>query len=128
MPVLHPDRASDVHAGSHRRNSARSAELWRETPEDVRTSLEPETLAEAFWEIILGSRACTLTLNEEVYEGMENQCTVTVEGEDLEYQTENGWQLTGPAEIEILGLTCEAILDGTLSNIEVVCPCGVMVS
>jgi hypothetical protein len=59
--------------------------------------------------------------------GLANKCDVIVEDIALEMDAENGWTLTGPSEIEILGDTCEAILDGTYSQIEVSCPCGVIV-
>jgi hypothetical protein len=89
---------------------------------------EPEALADAFWDIILGTRACVLTLEGEVVEDLVHECVVSVDDKPLEKDAENGWRLNNTSEVEILGTTCEGILDGTLSNIGVTCPCGVIIN
>ena len=73
-------------------------------------------------------RGVVAPMDGEVREGLEAQCDVAVDGEPLTFNDENGWRLNSPSEVEILGTTCEGILDGTLSNISVTCPCGVILN
>ncbi len=82
-----------------------------------------DALVAAFEEIINGVRDCTLILDGQVQEGFEDQCIVTVNGDDVPYLDPNGWQLNEPSEIELVGTACEAIQQGEVS-ISIKCACG----
>ena len=107
-------------------NAGQGYELDDPNGADYYLGLDPDSLADAFWEIILGKRACVLSIEGEVVTALAGECAVTVDGQPLELGAPDGWQLNDPSEIEIVGETCEGILDGTLSTISVTCPCGVI--
>ena len=85
--------------------------------------LDPESLKSAFQTIISGVRTCQLSLEGEVMDGMADQCRVTVDGNALPFNGQDGWQLNNPSEIEVLGTSCAAILMGEVENLAVFCPC-----
>jgi hypothetical protein len=84
---------------------------------------DPDELIAAFEEIVYGVRDCVLELEGEVQANMVDQCVVTVNDEDLDYEVD--WQLNGPSEIEILGEWCDAIQHGVVT-IDVWCPCDAL--
>ena len=92
-------------------------------------TLDPQDLVDAFKDIFTRSpQLCLLSLDGEVGEDAEDQCEVLLDDVPLESNSTNGWRLNNPSEVEILGDACESILNGTLSNITVICPCGYVVS
>jgi hypothetical protein len=86
----------------------------------------PNALVNAFEEIIYGVRECVLTLNGEVVAGMEDQCTVKIDDQDVPYDHPDGWQLQSPSQVELLGDSCTAIQEG-LVQIDVWCPCDAII-
>jgi hypothetical protein len=86
---------------------------------------QPADLEAAFGEIISGVRNCVLALEGEVEEDLADSCTVTADNVALEFNSENGWRLNNTSEIEVVGATCEGILNGSISSLSVTCPCGV---
>jgi hypothetical protein len=89
---------------------------------DVYPGFSPGALSTAFDEIIDGARSCIIDLEGEIAEGKEDTGTVTLDGEPLELDDENGWQVNTPSQIELLGSACEAIKRGG-HDIDIQFPC-----
>jgi hypothetical protein len=78
----------------------------------VYPGFSPGALTTAFDEIIDGVRSCVIDLDGEIAEGKESTGSVTLDGELLLLEDENGWQVNTPSQIELLGSACEAIKSG----------------
>lgn len=89
-------------------------------------ALDPQALVMAFDTIINGVRSCKLKLNGTVDASGAAAGKVSLDGKLLDYNDPNGWQLTAPDEIELLGTSCDAIKTGDHS-ISVEFPCGIVV-
>lgn len=89
-------------------------------------ALDPQALVMAFDTIINGVRSCTLKLNGTVDASGAAAGKVSLDGMLLGYNDPNGWQLTAPDEIELLGTACQTIKAGDHS-ISVEFPCGIVV-
>jgi hypothetical protein len=89
---------------------------------DVYPGFSPGALTTAFEEIIDGARSCIIDLEGEIADGKEDTGTVTLDGEPLELDDENGWQVNTPSQIELLGSACEAIKSGD-HDIDIEFPC-----
>ncbi|RYZ01760.1 MAG: VWA domain-containing protein [Myxococcales bacterium] len=66
-------------------------------------------LADAFKTIVNGVRTCSFQLNGTVKDGAEGDGTVTLDGMVLKLGDPNGWRLSSPSTIELLGSACDAI-------------------
>lgn len=66
-------------------------------------------LADAFKTIVNGVRTCSFALDGTVKAGGETQGTVTLDGVPLTLGDPNGWRLSSPSTIELLGRACETI-------------------
>lgn len=86
---------------------------------------DADALAAAFAEIVEGVRDCKLDVDGKVAEGGEAECEVSVNGMPVPYGTEDGWQLNGPSEIELIGGSCDAIQDGDVA-VSIKCACGIV--
>ena len=86
---------------------------------------DADALAAAFAEIVEGVRDCKLDLDGKVAEGGEAECKVSVNDVPVPYGTEDGWQLNGPSEIELVGGSCDAIQDGDV-EVSIECACGIV--
>ena len=84
-----------------------------------------QALAQAFAEIVDGVRDCKLDLDGKVAEGGEAECKVSINDVPVPYGTEDGWQLNGPSEIELVGGACDAIQDGEV-EVSIECACGIV--
>jgi von Willebrand factor type A domain len=89
-------------------------------------ALDPQALVAAFDTIINGVRSCTLKLNGTVDQAGAAAGKVSLDGMLLGYNDPNGWRLTAPDEIELVGTACETIKMGDHS-ISVQFPCGIVV-
>lgn len=89
-------------------------------------ALDQQALVMAFDTIINGVRSCTLKLNGTVDEVGAAAGKVSLDGMLLGYNDPNGWRLTAPDEIELLGTSCDAIKTGDHS-LSVEFPCGIVV-
>lgn len=69
-------------------------------------------LVTAFKSIIEGERNCKFELNSNVDPEDASKGEVTLDGEPLQHNADNGWKLTKPDEIELLGKACEQIKEG----------------
>lgn len=79
---------------------------------EVYPGFSPGALTTAFDAIIDGVRSCKIDLDGEIADGKESSGTVTLDGEPLTLDDENGWQVNTPSQIELLGAACEAIKSG----------------
>ena len=86
---------------------------------------DAQALADAFAEIVEGVRDCKLTLDGEVAEGGEDECTVYVNGMAVPHGDDDGWKLNGPSEAELVGEACEAIQKGEV-EVSIKCACGIV--
>ncbi|TKD04518.1 vWA domain-containing protein [Polyangium fumosum] len=89
-------------------------------------ALNPQTLIDAFDEIINGVRSCVLKLNGIVDETAAAEGQVYLDGKALPYNDMNGWRLNAPDEIELLGAACDTIKQGDHS-LSVQFPCGIVI-
>ena len=89
---------------------------------EVYPGFSPGALSTAFDEIINGVRSCVIDLDGEIAEGKESTGTVTLDGEELVLDDENGWQVNTPSQIELLGTACEAIKSGD-HDLDISFPC-----
>ncbi len=89
---------------------------------EVYPGFSPGALSTAFDDIINGVRSCVVDLDGEIAEGKESTGTVTLDGEELGLDDENGWQVNTPSQIELLGTACEAIKSGD-HDIDIKFPC-----
>ncbi|MBN2804627.1 MAG: VWA domain-containing protein, partial [Deltaproteobacteria bacterium] len=99
------------------------AEWWTATNKDG--------LTDAFNTIINGIRSCIFDLSGEMVSGKESSCSVNIiDGssvEAVEYNTDNGWQVNSPSQIQLVGDSCKAIQNGDVSA-SVKCPCDAFVN
>jgi hypothetical protein len=89
---------------------------------EVYPGFSPGDLATAFEEIIDGTRSCIIDLDGEIAEGKEDTGTVTLDGEPLELDGDDGWQVNSPSQIELLGAACETIKSGD-HDLQIEFPC-----
>jgi hypothetical protein len=94
---------------------------------DYYLGLDPDSLTDAFQDIIGGVRECVLSVQGKVVEGSQSKCKVRADGTLLPFESDDGWRLNNASEIEILGESCDRILSGEISNLKVTCPCGSVV-
>lgn len=88
----------------------------------VYQGFSPGALSTAFEAIINGVRSCVIDLDGEIAEGKESTGTVTLDGDELLLDDENGWQVNTPSQIELLGTACEAIKSGD-HDLDISFPC-----
>jgi hypothetical protein len=89
---------------------------------EVYPGFSPGALTTAFEAIIDGARSCIIDLEGEIAEGKEDTGTVTLDGEPLELDGEDGWQVNSPSQIELLGSACETIKRGD-HDLDIKFPC-----
>ncbi len=106
-------------------NLGTGLEADAEPPAPYYTAESEEDLKAAFSTIIEGvPRSCEFALNGTVDEENAFEGTVTLAGEELEYQNEDGWQLASPSSVELLGTACEQIQAGE-EDLDITFPCSV---
>jgi hypothetical protein len=86
-------------------------------------ALDQAALVKAFNDIIYGVRPCTFKLNGTVDTAQAGKGTVILDSNPLGYQDPDGWQLSAPDEVELLGAACQAIKTGDHS-LSINFPCG----
>ncbi len=89
---------------------------------NVYPGFSPGDLTAAFEEIIDGVRSCVIDLDGEIRPGKEATGTVTLDGEKLELDGDDGWQVNTPSQIELLGAACETIKSGQ-HDLDINFPC-----
>ncbi len=83
---------------------------------------DPQSLIDAFSQIISQVRDCVLSLEGQVEPSMADECDVEVNSQPVDYNTLEGWRLNNLSEIELIGSSCDQIQEGDV-NISVSCPC-----
>ena len=86
-----------------------------------------QALADAFEQIITGTRSCTLTLNGEINPLLADKGKVALDGQPIPKDDTNGWRVVDGSTIELVGSACEAIQDG-MHNLTASFPCEVIVN
>jgi hypothetical protein len=88
----------------------------------VYPGFSPGALTEAFEDIINGARSCVIDLDGEIASGKESSGTVTLDGNELTLDDDDGWRVNSPSQIELLGEACETIKQGE-HDIDIKFPC-----
>lgn len=83
---------------------------------------DTDGLVMAFDEIVSGLRSCDFALDKPLTEDLAPSCTVTVNDADLPYADPNGWQLSDPMTLELVGTACDSIQSGAVA-INMTCTC-----
>ncbi|MEZ4444297.1 MAG: vWA domain-containing protein [Polyangiaceae bacterium] len=86
-------------------------------------ALDQGQLEAAFDTIVDGVRDCIFTLDGEVVAGYEDQGVVVLDGEPLDKDDPDGWQLNSSKEVQLLGEACASIQDGE-HKLSIDFPCG----
>jgi hypothetical protein len=81
-------------------------------------------LADAFKTIVNGVRSCAFALNGMVKDGAETEGTVVLDGGVLPLNDPNGWRLSSPTTIELVGKACETIKDDKKHELSASFTCG----
>jgi von Willebrand factor type A domain len=81
-------------------------------------------LAMAFATIVEGVRTCSFQLNGTVKDGMEADGAVTVDGAAVKLNDPNGWRLSSPTTVELVGKTCDTVKDKNDHKVTAKFPCG----
>jgi hypothetical protein len=76
---------------------------------------DTDGLVMAFDEIVSGLRSCDFALDKPLTEALAPSCTVTVNDADLPYADPNGWQLSDPMTLELVGTACDSIQSGAVA-------------
>ncbi len=84
-------------------------------------------LVGALRKIILGVRDCKFSLSGSVVAGTEDQGIVTLDGAPLPFNDPNGWRLSSPSEIEVLGDACTTLSTSPTAEVTARFPCGAIV-
>jgi hypothetical protein len=81
-------------------------------------------LATAFNTIVEGIRSCAFALNGTVNAGGEADGSVQLNGMPLSLNDANGWRLSSPSTIELVGTACETVQNSENVALEATFPCG----
>ncbi len=81
-------------------------------------------LATAFAAIVDGVRSCSFQLNGTVKDGMEVDGEVVVDGAVVKLNDPNGWRLSSPTTVELVGTTCATVKDKNDHKVTAKFPCG----
>jgi hypothetical protein len=84
-------------------------------------------LKDAFQTIVNGVRSCAFALNGMVKDGAETEGTVILDGAVLPLNSANGWRLSSPTTIELVGDACETIKDDKKHELSASFTCGSIV-
>ena len=84
-------------------------------------------LASAFATIVDGVRTCSFQLNGTVKAGGEVDGEVTVDGAAIPLNDPNGWRLSSPTTIELVGATCDKVKDKNDHKVAAKFTCGAIV-
>ena len=86
-------------------------------------ALEQDQLTDAFDTILASVRSCELTLDTPLTPEDAANCVVEVNGEMIDLDDPNGWQLNSATEVELVGTACETLQAG-VSSVQMECSCG----
>jgi hypothetical protein len=81
-------------------------------------------LATAFSTIVDGVRSCAFAINGTVNAGGEADGSVVLNGTPLSLNDPNGWRLSSPSTIELLGSACDTVKNSDNVALDATFPCG----
>ncbi len=111
----HLDRIADIGVGAAPGSGTGEAKV----------ATNPAALVAAFDQLIRGARGCRFNLDGSVNANRANDGTVTLDGTELEYQTD--WILVDDSTLELQGAACEAVKQRDDAVLDAEFPCGVVV-
>jgi uncharacterized protein YegL len=85
-----------------------------------------QALADAFQQIITGTRSCTLTLNGEIDPDLADRGVVSIDGTPVPMSETDGWRIVDGSTIELVGAACQSIQSGE-HTLSASFPCEVIV-
>jgi hypothetical protein len=85
-----------------------------------------QALADAFEQIITGTRSCTMTLNGEINPKLADRGEVILDGMPVPKSDTDGWRVVDGSTIELVGSACEAIQEG-VHALSASFPCEVII-
>jgi hypothetical protein len=85
----------------------------------------PEELAADLGQLIGGAVGCDVALNGVITPGMECEGSVTLNGDALECNGDDGWVLIDSRHIRLQGDACERLMSTSSGLLEANFPCGV---
>lgn len=88
---------------------------------------DQKALGDAFSTIVNGVRNCSFQLNGTVKAGSETLGNVTLDGVALPVNGPNGWRLSSPTTIELVGGACTSVKDEKDHKVSAKFPCGSIV-
>jgi hypothetical protein len=71
-----------------------------------------QALADAFEQIITGTRSCSMSLNGEIDPKLADRGQVLLDGAPVPQSDTDGWRVVDGSTIELVGSACQAIQDG----------------
>lgn len=84
-------------------------------------------LAMAFSTIVEGVRSCAFAINGTVNAGGEVDGSVVLNGTPLALNDPNGWRLSSPSTIELVGSACDTVKNSDNVALDATFPCGSIV-
>lgn len=114
---------TDVSAG-HLQDLANAGQGVGEGDPDAAYFVGTDTgeLVSSFESIVDEVRDCRLDLDGQLYDGLQTECEVLVNGQPVAYDDADGWKTNSSTQIELVGQACEDIQGGDV-DISVSCSC-----
>jgi hypothetical protein len=84
---------------------------------------DQKELGDAFATIVDGVRNCSFQLDGMVKSGQEDKGTVSLDGVALPLGDANGWRLSSPTTVELVGKACETVKDKADHKVKAGFPC-----
>jgi hypothetical protein len=117
---LSAEHQQDIaNAGLGRQPGDADAEYW--------VAGNDQTLRDALTSIVGGQLGCEIALNGRVQDGNPCLGRVSLNGDQLECNGEDGWELIDDRHIRLLGAACDELKSGGDVYLDVSFPCGVNV-
>jgi len=119
------NEVADVHA-TEMANVGQGYPRTDKTPRFYRAN-DQAALAQAFATIVDGVRSCSFQLNGTVKDGSEADGAVTLDGKAVPLNDPDGWRLSSPTTVELVGKACETVKDKNDHKVAAKFPCGSIV-
>jgi hypothetical protein len=85
----------------------------------------PQQLADNLASLVGGAVNCDVALNGRITPGQECEGRVTLNGDELECNGDDGWTIIDSRHIRLQGEACEQLMSTASGNVEAFFPCGV---
>ena len=77
--------------------------------------------------ILGGLLSCDITLHGTVRQGQECTGSVAIDGTSVACDSADGWKLTGPSTVELVGAACASLRSRPMANVTATFPCSAFV-